>query len=197
MAQMPPESLAYQRVIVVARNIESSRLTCEALRDLGIEQIMLVTKYDIPMELIKRADAEGGVPIVLIWQEPHHEFVEVARSLLDSNTLPGRPIFLVAPDEEAESLLVQDMGEVIREYHSAEILLQTALMNEGWARELMRSHLFKAPACYLGPKRQDRNATPAPATIPPNEERRVNNIERRVMQRGMFKIQLLRTPRFR
>jgi hypothetical protein len=196
MTQQLAETLAYRCAVVVARNIDSSHETCKVLIELGIERVVLVTKYHSPMELIKRADAEGGVPIVLIWQEPHDKFVQTASSVLDSNTLPGRPIFLMAPHEEAEAFLVADMGEVIREYR-AEILNQVELGKPGVVRELLRRHLLKAPASYLGIKQQDRNATPAPVTTPPNEgERNVNNIERRIMQRGMFHVKPLRTPRF-
>lgn len=78
------------------------------------------------------------------------------------------------------------------------LVLSEETIDSELSREALSAIMSKTLASYLPPNPRNRERITAPVTLPPSEgERRVNNIERRVMQRGMFKVEVLRTPRFR
>ncbi len=167
----------------------------EALSDAGITAQRLVTRDERPEEIIARADAEGGVPIIVMW-DARKPSVQLVADLLTCDTLPGRPYVLIAPTDVVAAVIAEELEA--RAPHSVDRVLVVNLPELSLAstRELLRMHLSRACASYLGRPRRARGVSPAPITEMPVGERNINNIDRRVMQRGMFRVQALRIPRF-
>lgn len=167
----------------------------DALTALGVNLQRLVTRDERPEEIIARADAEGGVPIIAMWDERKNTERFVA-DLLTCDTLPGRPYVLIAPNDVVAAVIAEELDARVP-YHSERVLVVNLLdLESPTTRELLRMHLSRTCASYLGRTPRTRGVAPAPVTDMPVGERNINNIERRVMQRGMFKIATLRTPRF-
>jgi hypothetical protein len=167
----------------------------EALTASGIASLRLVTRYDRPEEVIARADTEGGVPIVVMWEEQRQNTRLIA-DLITCDTLPGRPYVLVVPSDVIAAVSSEELDTLVP--HSTERVLVVSIGDLGTpaTRELLRLHLSRTCASYLGRTRRTRGIAPAPITEMPVGERNINNIERRIMQRGMFRVAALRIPRF-
>lgn len=167
----------------------------EALTAVGLVIQRLVTRDERPEEIIARADAEGGVPIIAMWNT-HRRTERFIAELLTCDTLPGRPYVLIAPNDVVAALLAEEIDAYIP--HSSERVLVVNLqeLSSPTTRELLRLHLSRTCASYLGRTPRTRGVAPAPVTDMPVGERNINDIDRRVMQRGMFRVAALRTPRF-
>ncbi len=167
----------------------------EALSAVGMASQRLVTRDERPEEIIARADAEGGVPIIVMW-DARKPSVQLVADLLTCDTLPGRPYIFIAPTDVVAAVIAEELEA--RVPHSVERVLVVPLPDLSLAttRELLRMHLSRSCASYLGRPRKARGVAPAPITEMPVGERNINNIDRRVMQRGMFRVQALRIPRF-
>lgn len=186
----------YTNGIVIARRDPVLCLPIsEALSAAGMVTQRLVTRDERPEEIIARADAEGGVPIIVMWDARKPSVLLVA-DLLTCDTLPGRPYVFIAPTDVVAAVIAEELEA--RAPHSFDRVLITSLpeLSLATTRELLRMHLSRACASYLGRPRRARGVAPAPITEMPLGERNINNIDRRIMQRGMFRVQALRIPRF-
>ena len=76
------------------------------------------------------------------------------------------------------------------------LILSIADLSNATTRELLRMHLSRACAAYLGRPRRARGAVPVSVTEMPLGERVIDNIDRRNMQRGIFRVKALRMPSF-
>jgi hypothetical protein len=191
-------SLYHLIVIVGSCGPEVAEPLSGFLSSLGIGQRYLIKSPDsTPAEIIARADAEGGVPIVTIWNERTRSapFLE---ELLHADTLPGRAHFLIVPSDMVSTIVAEQL-EQSASYdpeHPRVLVLSLQDLTLATVREMVRLHLSHSCASYLGRPQQARRIAPAPITALSIAERNVNDIDRRVMQRGMFYVQLLRIPRF-
>lgn len=182
-------------VVIAPRDPAVCQPIHEAFSAVGFPSLCLVSRVDRPEEVIARADAEGGVPIILAWSERGATMRFVA-DLLTCDTLPGRRYVLIAPSEVMASMLSEEL-EASEPIHAERVLvLGISELGEATARELLAMHLSWSCASYLGRPRRARGVAPAPITEMPMAERVINNIERRNMQRGAFRVQALRTPTF-
>lgn len=167
----------------------------DALTAVGVVLQRLVTRDERPEEIIARADAEGGVPIFVMWDE-RRKTEQFIADLLTCDTLPGRPYVLFTPDDVVAAVAAEEL-DAAAPYGSERVLVVNLQeVDSATTRELLRLHLSRACASYLGRTPRTRGVAPAPVTDMPVGERNINNIERRAMQRGMFRIAALRTPRF-
>jgi len=167
----------------------------DALIAAGMTTQRLVTRDERSEEIIARADAEGGVPIIVMW-DARKPSVQLVCDLLTCDTLPGRPYVFIAPTDVVAAVISEELEA--RVPHSVERVLVVNLPDLSLAttHELLRMHLSRSCASYLGRPRKARGVAPAPITEMPVGERNINNIDRRIMQRGMFRVQALRIPRF-
>ena len=167
----------------------------EALVAAGVTTQRLVTRDERAEEIIARADAEGGAPIIVMW-DARKPSVQLVCDLLTCDTLPGRPYVFVAPTDVLASVISEELET--RVPHSVERVLVVNLpdLSLETTHALLRMHLSRACASYLGRPRKARGVAPAPITEMPVGERTIHNIDRRIMQRGMFRVQALRMPRF-
>jgi hypothetical protein len=186
----------YTNGIVIARRDPVLCLPIsEALVAAGMTSQRLVTRDERPEEIIARADAEGGVPIIVMW-DARKPSVQLVADLLTSDTLPGRPYLFIAPTDVVAAVIAEELEA--KTPYSFDRVLVTNLpeLSLSSTRELLRMHFSRACASYLGRPRKARGVSPAPITEMPLGERNINNIDRRNMQRGMFRVQALRVPRF-
>jgi hypothetical protein len=186
----------YTSAVILARR---DPVFCQPIGDVltafGITLQRLVTCDERPEEIIARADAEGGVPIVAMWDE-RRKTERLIVDLLTCDTLPGRPYVLIAPNDVVAAMVAEEL-DARAPYNNDRVLVVNLLdLDTTATRELLRLHLSRTCASYLGRPTRARGVAPAPVTDMPVGERTINNIERRAMQRGMFKIAALRTPRF-
>jgi hypothetical protein len=186
----------YTSAIILARRDPTlCQPISDALTAVGIALQRLVTRNERPEEIITRADAEGGVPIVAMWDERKNTTRFIV-DLLTCDTLPGRPYVLIAPNDVVAAMIGEELDARAPD-HSERVLVVNLLdLETATTRALLNMHLSRTCASYLGRTPRTRGVAPAAVTDMPVGERNINNIERRVMQRGMFKIAVLRTPRF-
>ncbi len=167
----------------------------DALGAVGLVIQRLVRRHERPEEVIARADAEGGVPIVAVWDDRRRTERFIAE-MLTCDTLPGRPYVLIAPNDVVAALIAEELEACAPHSHDRVLVVSLGDLDGAATRELIRLHLSRICASYLGRTPRTRGIAPAPVTDMPVGERNINNIERRVMQRGMFKVAALRMPRF-
>lgn len=165
------------------------------LAALGMNQPRIVSQVGRAEEIISRADTEGGTPILLGWtacDDPIHLLAE----MVSIDTLPGRPYVLFAPTDLLAALASERVEAVVPHAHDRVLVINLADIESAVLQDLLRLHLSRACASYLGRTRKLRAARPSPLTDLPVAERSINGIDRRVMQRGMFRVAALRVPRF-
>ncbi len=182
-------------LVVAVRDPSICRPIAEALYAAGLVTQRLVTQISNAEEIITRADAEGGVPIIVA-HSSRIDGVKLVCELLACDTLPARPYVLVAPDDVLASLAAEQLEAAVP--HSVErvqVVSMTDLIGQS-TRDLLKLHFSRACVSYLGRTPRIARAAPAPITEMPIGERNIYDIDRRVMQRGMFKVAALRVPRF-
>ncbi len=182
-------------LVVAGRDPAICRPIAEALYAAGVVVQRLVTHVGNVEEVITRADAEGGVPIIVV-HSARIDGVKLVCELMACDTLPARPYVLVAPDDVQASLAAEQLETAVP--HSVERVQVVAMgdLSAQTTRDLLKMHLSRACVSYLGRTPRTARAAPSPVTDMPIGERNIYDIDRRVMQRGMFKVAALRVPRF-
>lgn len=171
------------------------RSVAEALYSAGmlVQRLTTCTTSVHPgtAEIIMRADAEGGVPIVL-YEENARAGVQFLCDLMDSETLPGRPYLLITehPDKALEALWAD-----APDHDGRVLVVGTEELGDQTSQKTLNLFLDRDCLAYL-PRKSKARVAPAPVTDMPVGERPIHDIDRRVMQRGMFKVAALKVPRF-
>lgn len=163
----------------------------------GAPILHVIRGYERPGEILARADAEGGVPIILVWNE-QASIVALFEALVQSDPLPGRTYVLIAPSRVVGSLINEELDAVPNRAidDRSVLVISHEDLDDPLTLVTVKLAFERAPASYIGRPSHDRGVKPAPITDPPIGERNINNIDRRVMQRGMFRVTALRIPRF-
>jgi hypothetical protein len=182
-------------LVVARRDPTICQPISEALMAVGMTTQRLVTRDERPEEIIARADTEGGVPILVVW-DARKPSLQLMQDLLACDTLPGRPYIMVSPSDVIGAVIAEELDQRLLESTDRVLVVSLPDLSLASTQELLRMHLSRSCASYLGRPRRARGIAPAPITEMPVGERNINNIERRVMQRGMFKVQALKIPRF-
>lgn len=182
-------------LFIAGRDVSGCVPLTEVLAALGMNQPKLVSQVGRPEEIISRADTEGGTPILVGWsacEDPVHLVAE----MLSIDTLPGRPYVIFAPSDLLAAMGSERVEAMVPHAHERVLVINLADIDSAVLQDLLRLHLSRACASYLGRTRKLRAARPSPLTDLPLAERNINGIDRRVMQRGMFRVAALRVPRF-
>lgn len=192
---MVPRRYTQSALVVASRDPAVCRPISEALTAVDVVVQRLVSRIGRAEEVVSRADTEGGVPIVVSSSATPHA-IHLLAEMIGCDALPGRPYVFVTDDDVTASLAAEDIERALP--HSTERVLVTSLTDLGLetTRELLRMHLSRACASYLGRSPRAARVLPAPVTEMPFGERVINDIDRRAMQRGQFKLDALRLPRF-
>lgn len=85
MPHQPLLRAVFQKVVIVTRNAGLTDTICQALQSIGIHEAWVACSSNEPAEIIARADAEGGVPLVLLWEYPHTRFMKLVEKTLHSS----------------------------------------------------------------------------------------------------------------
>lgn len=188
-------SYTHAALVVAGRDTGACKPIADALEAIGVVRQRLVTRIGRADEIVSRADAEGGVPILLTTDACNRSIALLAE-MIAWDALPGRAYVLVAPSDVAAALAAEDLERALP--HSVDRVLVCSLedLERATTRELLRLHLSHTCASYLGRSPRAPRVQPAPVTEMPFGERVINHIERRAMQRGMFNVAAPRVPRF-
>jgi hypothetical protein len=182
-------------LMVAGRDLTVCRPLGEALSAAGLGLQRLVTRFEDPDALLARADAEGGVPVAVTW-DAGGDGVDLLVRLLLRDHFHSRPYVLVVPTDVVAGMAAEELERAAPD--GAERVLVVTLGDLGslGTQQLMNMHVERARPSVLGLEPARLRAVPAQVTDFPHTERGVANIDRRAMQRGAFKVQALRTPRF-
>jgi hypothetical protein len=192
---MVPRRYTQSALIVAGRDPAVCRPISEALTAVDVVVQRLVSRVVRAEEIVSRADAEGGVPIVLSSTACEHA-IPLLAEMIACDALPGRAYVLVAATDVTAAVAAEDVERALPD--SVDRVLVTSLsdLSHASTRDLLRMHLSRACASYLGRSPRTARVLPAPVTEMPFGERVINEIDRRAMQRGMFKVSAPRVPRF-
>lgn len=182
-------------MIVTGRDVSGCVPLAEALARLGATQPRFVSQVERAEEIISRADTEGGTPILLGWSACKDP-TQLLTEMLSVDTLPNRAYVLFAGDDALASVASERLDARVPHGTERVLVVNLAELGSPVLLDHLRLHLSRACASYLGRTRRLRAARPAPLTELPGDERNINGIDRRVMQRGMFRVAALRIPRF-
>jgi hypothetical protein len=182
-------------LMVAGRDLTVCRPLGEALASAGLEQQRLVTRFEDPDALLARADLEGGVPIALSW-DAGGEGINLLARLLLRDQYHGRPYVLVVPSDVVAGMAIEELERVAPDAVERVLVITLGDLGSGGTQQLLAMHVERARPSVLGLEPSKLRVAPAQVTDFPHAERSVANIERRAMQRGAFKVQALRTPRF-
>ncbi len=157
-------------------------------------------------DIIARADAEGGIPITLLW-DGKERIVQRLEDLFQADTLPGRRYLLLTPSDVA-SAIVSDWIERSPDFdpdNERLLVISEEDLCSDTVVTTARMHLTTSHAGYLGRRQPQvgsgstagQRPDPAPITeLPGSPERNVGNIVPSDMRDGKIKIKKNKPPHF-
>lgn len=193
---------SYSSIVIVGPcGPEVGKSLSEFLASVGIPSPQLIKNADAgAIDIIALADAEGGVPILILWHERMDE-MRLIQELLYADTLPGRSYILITPSDTLHAILEERLEEEPGYNPEDPRVLVFSLKDLELAsvRETVKLHLAThSCASHLGRTSHARREGVRVALVTqlPVAEREINRIDGRVIQRGMFRVQALKIPRF-